>query len=200
MQFRLKEPKRYRAIFVDTREGSDPFLECLLSDRGIMVVARYGSNAEFQALRNPPEADLFIAYLPEATAATIKDLKRASETFAGPIMVMTEADEPVAVQDFIDAGAHSIVCTATSSDRLRLAAAAAVSTHEQMRHLSERADRAERALEERKLIERAKGILMQQRGISEHDAMRELQRKSMQRNETLPMVARTIIAAKELLG
>ena len=200
MQLRLKEPSRYRAIFVDARETADPFLECLLGDRGMMLVGRYASLREFSLLRSLPEADLFIVYLARVDGTELRDLRLAGEAFGGPVMVMTESDEPSVIQELIDAGAHSILCTAASSDRVRLAAGAAVGNHERLRRMNERADRAERALEERKLIERAKGILMQQRGISEHEALRELQRKSMHRNESLPVVARTIIDAKELLG
>jgi response regulator NasT len=57
-----------------------------------------------------------------------------------------------------------------------------------------------RELEHRKLIERAKGILMTQRQITEQDAFREIQHRSMERNVPMPDVARSIIAAKELLG
>lgn len=57
----------------------------------------------------------------------------------------------------------------------------------------------ERRLEERKLIERAKGILMDTRGLSERDAYRLLQRESQNRNLRMADIARTIVTAESLL-
>ncbi len=200
MQFRLKEPLRRRIVLVDTRPGADQFLECLLSDRGLVLVGSYGSLGEVTGLKTLPEADLVIVYLPAVTDSDAKGIRDLSDRFDRPILVMTESDAVETVNTAMQAGAHSVLCTGASSDRLRSAAVSAIASHERLDAVRRRADEAERALQNRKLIERAKGILMQQRGISEEEALRELQRTSMQRNEPLPEVSRTIIAAKELLG
>ena len=87
-----------------------------------------------------------------------------------------------------------------STDRLRVGVAAAIASFERAEAGRQRTAAAERALAERKSVERAKGILMQQRGIAEADAYREIQRQSMHQNQPLAVIAERIIAAKELLG
>lgn len=200
MEIRLKEPQRYRALLVDSREGRDQFLECLLADRGIVSVGTFMSLGELNGLRTLPVADLLIIYMAQFDMRACQDLGLLAGRFKAPVMVMIESDSAQSIEALIHAGAHSVVSIGTSSDRLRVAVSSALSTHEKLAQLQKRAERAESALAERKLVERAKGILMQQRGISEHDALRQLQRTSMERNQPLPEVSRTIIAAKELLG
>lgn len=57
---------------------------------------------------------------------------------------------------------------------------------------------AQEALETRKLVERAKGILMKQRGIAEPEAFREIQKQSMDRRKTMKEIAEAILLAEEL--
>ncbi|MEO1282397.1 MAG: ANTAR domain-containing protein [Pseudomonadota bacterium] len=182
------------------RPGTDPFLECMFGDRGIVLVATYGSLQEALSVRSLPENDLMIVYLTDLSDDACRLLGELTDRFDKPLMLLTESDEPDRLSAAVLAGADSVLCVGASSDRLRNSAIAALATHERIGAYRARAADAERALVERKLIERAKGILMQQRGISEPDALRELQRSSMQRNEPLYEVSKTIIAAKELLG
>lgn len=65
--------------------------------------------------------------------------------------------------------------------------------------LSQLADATLR-LDERKLVERAKGILMKARGLGEEDAYRALRRMAMDRSRRIGEVARNVIEMAELLG
>jgi signal transduction protein with GAF and PtsI domain len=69
----------------------------------------------------------------------------------------------------------------------------------QMRLLAEKLA-AQEALETRKLIERAKGILMKKRGLSEPEAFREIQKQSMDRRKTMKEIAEAVLLAEELGG
>ncbi len=63
--------------------------------------------------------------------------------------------------------------------------------------LEQQAGNLAQALEDRKLIERSKGILMQRAGLDEQQAFRRLQKLSQDKNQKLVEVARTIVAAEE---
>jgi signal transduction protein with GAF and PtsI domain len=69
----------------------------------------------------------------------------------------------------------------------------------QMRLLAEKLA-AQEALETRKIIERAKGVLMRKRGMSEPDAFREIQKQSMDRRKTMKEIAEAVLLAEELGG
>ena len=76
----------------------------------------------------------------------------------------------------------------------------AVKKYEEYEALKTEAESSKKALEDRKYIERAKGILMRQRDISEEEAMKFLQKKSRDKNMKLIKVAQEIIKMEELLG
>lgn len=200
MDIRFKEPQRHRAVLIDGQAGRESFLECLLGDRGITVVARYAAAGEVAGLRQLPECDLIILCVRALSEQVGRALGQMSERFGRPVLVISETDAPGQVEAAVSAGASAVLCIGPSTDRLGSAVASAISIHDRLQGFERRAVDAERRLEDRKLVERAKSILMQQRGISEPDAFRQLQRTSMDRNETLAHVARSVIAAKELLG
>ncbi len=200
MNIRLKEPQRYRALLVDAHRDHERFVECLLLDRGIFVLARYASLADLASQASPPPADLVIVIDNELDGRTCEMLAHTGSHLARPILVITEVSDPARIEAAMISGAHAILSIGASADRLGAAAVCALATFDRLAGLEQRAASAEQKLEERKLIERAKGILMQQRGIPEPDAFHELQRTSMHRNQPLSEIARSIIAAKELLG
>lgn len=69
----------------------------------------------------------------------------------------------------------------------------------QIRFLERRVEELENALEERKLIERAKGILMERLKLTEAEAMRRLQKESQGRNKKLAEIAHIILQAGEII-
>lgn len=82
---------------------------------------------------------------------------------------------------------------------LDTAIALAIRRFEQFQALQLETDDLRQALEDRKLIERAKGILMKKAGLSEQDAFRRLQKTASQRNKKLCEVAKSLILAEEML-
>lgn len=200
MDIRLIEPQRHRAVLIDEHADREQFLQALLLDRGIVVIGRYATVREATAVRQVPDCDLLIIYLRALAQADFAPLKTVADTYKCPLLVLTETDDHDGTHAAIQAGANAVLCIGASSDRLRSATASAIAQFEQIEALKLTAMRAEQDLEDRKLIERAKSILMHQRSIAEPDAFRELQQTSMNGNKPLAEVARTVIAAKELLG
>jgi response regulator NasT len=82
---------------------------------------------------------------------------------------------------------------------LDTAIALATRRFEQFQALRAEADDLRQALENRKLIERAKGILMKKAGLSEQDAFRRLQNAASKRNKKLNEVAQSVILSAELM-
>lgn len=105
----------------------------------------------------------------------------------------------------VEAGASSLGAVASPARRRAPGAtdrAAEATIHRlkaQVQHLEQRTQELEAALEERKLIEKAKGILMERLRLSEADAMRKLQRESQTRNLKLTAIAQIIVQAGEML-
>jgi response regulator NasT len=200
MEIRLKEPQRYRALLVDPVAGREQFIESLMEDRGFVVVGKFESLRQLAEQDDRPEANLVIVYteaIDDGLCDGLSELRAAEPT---PVLLISEQDDPAAIARAIGAGADTFMPIGVAADRFRSAAYSAMATFSQIASAREEASSARRELDDRKVIERAKGILMDQRGISESEAFREIQQSSMHRNLPMPHVARSIIEAKELLG
>ncbi len=200
MEIRLKEPQRHRAFLVDPAEGRDQFLQSLIEDRGFIVVSRYPSLERLLDEEDKPEAGLVIIYAETIEEGLCEGLRALRACDPRPVLLISQQDDPEAIARTIDAGASAFLPIGISTDRFRSAAHSAMAVHSRIADARQEAERLKQQLEERKAVERAKGILMEQRGISERDAFREIQLSSMRRNIPMPEVARSIIEAKELLG
>jgi response regulator NasT len=76
----------------------------------------------------------------------------------------------------------------------------AVARFKEFQALREELERTRNTLAERKVVERAKGILMKKRGMDEEAAYQALRKLAMDRNQRLAEVARTVVEMAELLG
>jgi response regulator NasT len=200
MDVRLKEPQRFRVLLIDPDQGRHRFLQSLLEDRGFVVVNCCSSVGELAASADAAAADLLIFYSATVEPDTCHQIQQARALQPRPILLISERDTPADVAQAIAAGADSILPIGVAADRFGCAAHSAMATFARVQAAEEQVSDLRRELEHRKLIERAKGILMTQRQITEQDAFREIQQRSMDRNVPMPDVARSIIAAKELLG
>jgi len=86
-----------------------------------------------------------------------------------------------------------------SADRVRPIVDMALARFEQWQAMRQELDKAQASLAERKIVERAKGIIMKQRQCSEEEAYRLLRKTAMDRNMRLPLVAESVIAMADLL-
>ena len=200
MQIRLCEPHRQRAVLVSVGGQEVALLEALLLERGVVVAERIEDVSEVAERQAISAADMIVIYVGEQVAPGLTTTSDLAARHDLPVLAVTTAGDPALTTALIEHGAHAVLSIGVSVDRLAQALAGAMATHEQISGHRQAAQRARQELEDRKLIERAKGILMHSRSLSEPDAFRHLQQTSMNRNQSLAEVAQTVIAAKELLG
>ena len=185
-----------RILVADDEAASAQSLADLLILIGHQVVgpACDGEEAVRLAEREKPDLAIFDVEMPHMSGLeAIDQITRARPI---PVIVLTGHDCP----EFVDRAAQLPVFNYLSKpagvERLvpaiRLASARFLewsALHGQVSELSRRMD-------ERKLVERAKGILMELRGVSEDEAYRLLQRESQNRGRGMAQVARTVIATR----
>jgi response regulator NasT len=117
-----------------------------------------------------------------------------------PIVLFTEDREHATIQAALRAGVSAYVVAGIQADRLQPILDVAVARFAQEQALREELREAQTRLVERKVIERAKGILMEQKGVSEEEAYRLLRKLAMDRNARLLEVAQQVIDISKLLG
>jgi response regulator NasT len=104
------------------------------------------------------------------------------------------------IADAINAGVSAYVVDGLNPARVKPVLDVAVARFNQFQALNDELGRAKASLAERKIIERAKGILMQQKKLSEEEAYRALRRAAMEQNRRIAEVAEYLVSAARLLG
>jgi response regulator NasT len=123
----------------------------------------------------------------------------AAEGLRRPVVVLTGVEDPGLVDRSVSSGVAAYLTKPVNQRQLDAAIRLAAARHSELLKLEANAQRAQQALEERKLIERAKGLLMDGLGISESEAFTRLQRSARNRNLSLPHVAQQVIDQRDLL-
>jgi response regulator NasT len=146
------------------------------------------------------QPDVIIIDTESPTRDTLEQLSFVSARQPRPIVLFTEDRANATIQAAIKAGVSAYVVAGMQPERLRPILDVAVARFEQDQTLRGELKTAQGRLVERKVVERAKGILMQQKGVSEDEAFRLMRKLAMDRNRKLLEVAQQIIDVSDLLA
>lgn len=116
-----------------------------------------------------------------------------------PVVVVTGVEDAELIDRCIASGVSAYLAKPINDRELDAAIRLAATRHEEFRALEVEVTRARQALDDRKLVERAKAVLMEGVGLSEPDAFRRIQRVARNRNCRLVDVAADILARADLL-
>jgi response regulator NasT len=143
--------------------------------------------------------DVVIVDAESPSRDTLEHLAVVSATHPRPVVVFAEDAAPGPMQQALAAGVASYVIAGLNPERLAPVLQVAIARFEQDRALREQLGEARTRLADRKVIERAKGVLMQEAGMSEEQAFGHLRKLAMDRGERLVQVARRVVEARDLL-
>jgi AmiR/NasT family two-component response regulator len=157
-----------------------------------------GEQAVAEAKASLPDLYLFDIEMPalDGLAAAVQ---LAGEGFRRPVVIVTGVDDPSLVERSIASGVSAYLTKPIDTRELDAAIKLAAARHAEFEALEAEVSKAQQALEDRKLVERAKGLLMSALELSEQDAFRRLQRTARERNLRLADVARRIVEQQSLL-
>jgi AmiR/NasT family two-component response regulator len=158
-----------------------------------------GRQAVELAREDPPDLYLFDIEMPH-----VDGLEAAKELAAAglrrPVVVVTGVDDPSLIERSIECGVSAYLTKPIDSRELEAALLLAAARHAEFQALEAEVDRIQQALEDRKLVERAKGLLMSALNLSEQEAFRRLQLTARERNLRLADDAARIVEQQSLLA
>ena len=170
-----------------------------LAELGFTVVgpARNGREAIDMARQRRPDLALLDIRMPEV------DGLAAAETLFGemgvPVIILSAYSDKGYVETGARIGVFGYLLKPVSLDELRVTIAIAWSRFTRQSELSGEVERASRKLEERKIVEKAKGVLMKTRGVDEEEAMRMLQKQARDSRRPMVELAQSLLDAQNLL-
>src|SRR5271156_6853108 len=189
----------YRVVIADDEKPVAVGLQNQLESLGYDVVAVVsdGHRAIEMCRRSIPDVvflDIEMPGLDGLSAA--RQIVRDPGT---PVVILTAHGHPNLIDQAVEDGVLYYLLKPVTSPSLHAALQVAVARAREIKTLRESVNSLELTLRERKLIERAKGILMSRRNLPEAEAFRLLQRQSQDRRMPMAKLAESIVQADELL-
>ncbi|MEY4290706.1 MAG: hypothetical protein RL130_648 [Actinomycetota bacterium] len=169
----------------------------MLQEAGYQVVAQATNGEEAIALATEHQPDLAIL---DVKMPVLDGISAAEKIISiAPVLMLTAFSQRELVERARDAGVMAYVVKPFTIGDLVPAIEIAISRHTQMRSLADEVADLQERLETRKIIDRAKGILMKALNLSEPEAFSWIQRAAMDRRLTMKEVAQAVISPEAAL-
>lgn len=188
-----------RILLVDTRPERGQVLEPSLRAEGLDVVACIAPDQDLLAAIRRHDPDLVLIDIDSPDRDTLESLRTAQASQPRPMVMFTQDDDGASIRRAVEAGVTAYIVDGLETRRVRPIVDAAMAQFTRYRALEDELERAMAKLSERKIIERAKGIVMQQQRIAEPEAFAAMRSLAMRKNKKLVEIAEGVIAAAELL-
>jgi response regulator NasT len=166
---------------------------------GHKVIAEASNGKEAVRLADELRPDLAILDIRMPEMDGIEAAEKITAERPIPIILLTAYSERELAERAATANVSAYLMKPVSEQDLLPAIALAVSRFKEFQSLHQEVDDLRDALMTRKLVERAKGILMRRLGLAEEDAFRRMQRRSQSENKRLGEIAEAIITADGML-
>jgi two-component system, response regulator / RNA-binding antiterminator len=145
------------------------------------------------------DPDVILIDLENPSRDTLEQMFQVSRLARRPIAMFVDQADSASVQAAIDAGVSAYVVDGLRKERVKPILDVTISRFNLFERLRTELSQAKSALEDRKMIERAKAILMSQRHLSEEEAYELLRRTAMNQNKKIIDLARSLVTAASLL-
>ena len=189
-----------RIMLVDDSSERSLDLRLTLERLGHEVVAEISNARELYDEVRRLSPDAIIIDTDSPSRDTLEHLCLITESCPRPIVMFTQDANKESIRDAVRAGVTAYVVDGLAAERIEPIIDTAVARFEVFQSVQTELAQTRNKLSERKLIDRAKGILMKEKKISEDEAYRLLRKLAMDRNATLGSVSEQVITFAKLLG
>jgi len=190
----------WRVLIIDDHAPSRAAVAEAVAAQGGQVVGN-GSRAE-DVLRlldkYRPDVAVIAVGLPDGDG--VQAAREVMTVSPCPVVMLTSHTDAPVVSRAVDAGVLGFLAKPVRAEELGPTLHVAVHRFREIEAMRKENEQLRRKLESRKLVERAKGILMTRLNLSEPDAHRRMQTESQKRRLSMTDLAKKIIESEELLG
>jgi response regulator NasT len=193
------KPDDLRIAVVDDSPVRAAILEEGLREAGHAQITRLKPSPTLLKELSQLDPDVVIIDLVNPSRDSLEQMFQISRHVPRPVAMFVDQSDAPMVEAAIEAGVSAYVVDGLKKERVKSILDMSISRFRAFARLKGELAEARAELEERKLIEKAKGILMQRRGIAEPEAYTLLRKTAMNENRRIIDVAQSVITAAELL-
>jgi response regulator NasT len=194
----MSEPS-LRILLVDQNADRAAILEEGLREAGLRDITVVRETQSLLRRIVDLDPDVIFIDLENPNRDVLEQMFQVSRSVRRPIAMFVDQASTETIRAAIESGVGAYVVDGLRKERVKTILDTAVSHFNTFNRLRDELERANQQLEERKLIERAKGILMKEREVSESDAYALLRTAAMNENRRIVDVARSVVSTIRLL-
>ena len=187
-----------KVVVIDQNLSRGHVLVDGLKDAGFVDVTliQNGTNLLTKVVGLDP--DVILIDLENPRRDTVEQMLRVSEQVHRPVVMFADESEPELIQRAVQSGVSAYIVDGLHKSRLKSIIEVAVARFDQFADMEGEVSRLRRELDDRKVIEKAKGLLMQSRSLSESDAHAFLRRAAMNEKKKIVDIAQLVIEADKV--
>jgi response regulator NasT len=187
-------------LVVEESRGRARILREALEAAGDEVVVSRGAPLALLKMVERVQPDVIVIDTESPSRDTLENLAVMGQHLPRPIVMFAADDTPETLRNVMRAGVAAYIVDGLDAARVKSIVDVACARFEEYQRLRDELAATRLKLSERKLVERAKGLLMKARGLDEEAAYGALRKLAMDRGRPLADVAQQVIDAADLLG
>jgi two-component system, response regulator / RNA-binding antiterminator len=191
--------KPLSVVLIDDNPARAEIVESGLRDAGYVLLERLDGTYDLAARVSVLQPDVIVVSIDSPGRDAIEDLRRTTEQQPRPIALFADRSDPATIAAGMEAGVSAYVVKGLTQDRVQPVVDVAVAHFNRYHSMREELERARLSLVERKTVDRAKGLLMEQKGIGEEAAYKLLRKLAMDQNKRIGEVAQDLLTYAKAL-
>jgi two-component system, response regulator / RNA-binding antiterminator len=188
-----------RILLVDEDADRAVILAAALAEQGYELVAQLAPRDLSVKRVQEIAPDVVIVDMGSPSRDTIDSMRQINADQPRPIVMFVDQSDEDTIRQAVQAGVSAYVIDGLNVRRVKPILDVAIARFREFQALRDELKKTKATLDERKLIERAKGLLMRERNLSESEAYAALRKLAMDRQQKLAEVAEALIAFADVL-
>ena len=188
-----------KIVIVDESPVRAAILEEGLREAGFTEVERLGEMHNLLKRIYAIDPDVILIDLENPSRDMLEQMFQVSRAVRRPVAMFVDQSDAASIEASVDAGVSAYIVDGLKKERIKSILDLCVSRFNAFSRLRDELARAKSDLEDRKSIDRAKGILMKSKNLTEEQAYAAMRSAAMREKKKIGEIARAIITAAELL-
>jgi len=169
-----------------------------MHEAGLRNVVRIAERTNLLARLTTVDPDVILIDLESPSRDVLEQMFQVSRVVKRPVAMFVDQSDAASIQAAVDAGVSAYVVDGLKKERIKNILDMSISRFKAFSRLQDELDRTKTALGERKLIDRAKGILMRAKNLPEEEAYALLRRTAMNEKRRIADIAQSIVTAADI--
>lgn len=188
-----------KILIIDSNDDRAAIVEAGLSDYGDAQILRMGLLTDLVRKIEEIQPDVIFVDVDSPDRDTLENMRSVSAVMPRPIVMFVEESAASLAEEALRAGVSAYIVDGLSAKRVKPILDVAILRFKVFQKMKEELDKAKSDLASRKVVERAKGLLMEQRKLSEEDAYKLLRNTAMKEGKSILEIADSLISISRLL-